>query len=153
MIISLFSLDLVCNFYRSGMMRKRVAYSVTLSAIAFLLLLACTNNTDSDKELLPDTPTNFSVEATTASSVEITWNIEGETEEVELRKSTSLDVDFNILDTISKTEQAYTDNDLEENKKYYYKIRASNSYGYSEWSEVLIIKTQQLNLDLEVPSN
>ena len=134
-------------------MRKRIAYSVTLSAIAFLFLLACTNNTDSDKELLPDTPTNFSVEATTASSVEITWNIEGETEEVELRKSTSLDVDFNILDTIPKTEQAYTDNDLEENKKYYYKIRASNSYGYSEWSEVLIIKTQQLNLDLEVPSN
>lgn len=80
-------------------------------------------------------PSNFIApeDLITSSSINLTWA------EVEGAESYEIEIDGIIQKNITSTE--YVHKDLDFDTEYSYRIRSVNKDGYSEWSEILKVKT------------
>jgi titin len=102
----------------------------------------------------PDAPTGLTATATSCGSVSLTWtdNSINETSFVVERKLEG--ESYTIIEgTLPANTNSYTDNTVEEGKKYYYKVKASNANGDSGYSNEVSLTTPPCGFPPNVPSN
>ncbi|MFC1678313.1 fibronectin type III domain-containing protein [Patescibacteria group bacterium] len=87
----------------------------------------------------PDAPTSLDTEVYYASStplVYMTWTDNAEDENgFEIERSIN-GVDFNYLDWVEENQTSYSDRSISASTTYWYKVRAHNDYGYSDYSNI-----------------
>jgi len=88
----------------------------------------------------PSAPTGVSANATSSSSITISWNAVSGATSYTVYRSTSRSGSFSSVGTTSST--SFTNTGLSANTTYYYKVTASNSYGTSGYSSTVSAKTQ-----------
>jgi hypothetical protein len=83
----------------------------------------------------PDTPTDLQATAMSSSQIKLDWtdNSDNETE-FQIQRATSGGSGWQTIDSIGADSTAYTDNGLEAETEYVYRVRAVNDAGESEWS-------------------
>ncbi|MCD6442858.1 MAG: fibronectin type III domain-containing protein [Thermotogae bacterium] len=92
------------------------------------------------KIVLPDVE-DFEITDVTAYSIHLTWNYgSDEHEGFEIQRRTN-DTDFVRIAILGKDVKHYEDVDLKPSTRYYYRMRAFNGDGYSEWSVVVTTVT------------
>ena len=83
---------------------------------------------------LPATPTNLSATAKSRSQITLTWT-DNSTNETNFVLERSLDnITFTTVGTLAAGARTFTNSALKANKLYYYRLRAKNAYGFSEYS-------------------
>jgi hypothetical protein len=120
---------------------------------------AWSNEASATTSSLPPTPplapSNLAAVATGCNSIILTWS-DNSTNETgfELRQSTSLNGTYSVIATLQANAKTYTNSGLKKGKKYFYKVKAVNSAGSSEWSNkanatAICPTTLQLGEELE----
>lgn len=100
-----------------------------------IVLLGC-NSGSSKAPTLPDIPVvpDTPIELT---DIKITWSDNSDNEdEFSVSRRFSDEVEFTIINTLPEDSTTYTDEDLDLEYTYCYKITASNEYGSSDSDEV-----------------
>ena len=88
----------------------------------------------------PSAPTGVSANATSSSSITISWNAVSGATSYTVYRSTSRSGSFSSVGTTSST--SFTNTGLSANTTYYYKVTAANSYGTSGYSSTVSATTQ-----------
>jgi len=89
---------------------------------------------------VPDDPSKLDAKATTTCSVDLKWDDKSDNEAgFELERSTSPVGGFSLLQIIEEDIEAYTDISTQNNTTYYYRIRAFNAAGYSDYSNERLV--------------
>lgn len=81
----------------------------------------------------PSTPTNFQAEAESKSKIDLQWDDVDTEDSYELERSTN-GTNFSLLATLAADDTGYTDSGLDRRTTYYYRLRACNDGGCSEWA-------------------
>ncbi|MGE5423699.1 MAG: fibronectin type III domain-containing protein, partial [Ignavibacteriales bacterium] len=82
----------------------------------------------------PDAPSSLSATAARTNSIWVAWtNVYGELGYA-LQRKTGSEGAWENLDTLLANEVTYMDEGLSSGKTYYYRVRAFNEWGYSDWS-------------------
>ncbi len=83
----------------------------------------------------PDTPANLAASTLSKTSIEVTWK-EGsdDTEQYEIERSIDNSGNFTPIQSVSSNQKSYVDNNLNSNTRYFYRVRANNEYGDSDFS-------------------
>ncbi len=101
----------------------------------------------------PNAPSDIDVSIISATRLKITWRDNSINETgFELYRSTSTDDDFQLVGTTSTDVTTYTDSGLKTETTYFYKIRATNTGGNSQFSStvstLITAIEQQENINL-----
>ncbi|MCD6167692.1 MAG: fibronectin type III domain-containing protein, partial [Caldisericia bacterium] len=87
---------------------------------------------------IPEAPTNLTVSDITSESVSLSWTDNSDNEEgFKLYRREKEEADFSLLITLPADTTTYTDDSVEPEKTYYYKVLAFNSAGDSDFSNVV----------------
>ncbi len=90
---------------------------------------------------LPAPPSNLSATAKSRSQITLTWT-DNSTNEANFVLERSLDnITFTTVATLVAGAKTYTNSSLIANKLYYYRLRAKNTYGVSDYSNVASART------------
>jgi Fibronectin type III domain. len=81
----------------------------------------------------PDIPSNVNAEATSSSRIYLTWDTVDEATKYYIYRSTTATGTYTALTNTTNT--YYANTGLSSGKTYYYKVRAYNSAGYSDYSD------------------
>lgn len=94
--------------------------------------------------LVPDAPSTLSAVTQSQSSINLTWTDNATNESgFKLERSTSIDTGYaQIASTIAADQTTYTDSGLNASTTYYYRLRAYNENGDSDYSNVAEATTQ-----------
>lgn len=105
-----------------------------------------------DRETAPPAPRNLQAADVTATTLALTW-MDSSNNETAFEIERSLDTDFVDADTLAAdmNETRYEENQLTPETQYYYRIRAINAVGASEYSQVLAVQTTPLPLSPPQP--
>ncbi|MCR4399964.1 MAG: fibronectin type III domain-containing protein [Syntrophomonadaceae bacterium] len=90
---------------------------------------------------VPDAPSELAVTLLTSTSVRLTWTDNSDNEQgfkIERRKSGG---SWSQIATVGEDVERYTNTGLEKNTVYYYRVRAYNASGDSDYSEAVSIDT------------
>lgn len=100
----------------------------------------------------PDAPTDLQATASSPSQIDLLWtdNSDNETE-FQIQRAKSGGSGWQTIDSIGADSTAYTDDGLEAETEYTYRVRAVNDAGESEWSAEASATTDPPALD--APSN
>ncbi len=92
--------------------------------------------TISDNDVPPEAPTALTVTATSSTQMNLSWtdNSSTETGFILERSNTGGGAGFTQIATPSADTTLYTDTGLTASTQYFYRIRATNSFGNSAWS-------------------
>lgn len=113
-----------------------------------------TSVTTPSETATPDAPTGLTATATSCNSVTLTWtdNAINETNFVVERKLEG--ESYTVIEgTTPANTNSYADNTVEEGKKYYYKVKASNANGDSGYSNEVSLTTPPCGFPPNAPSN
>jgi outer membrane protein assembly factor BamB len=91
--------------------------------------------------LAPAAPTNLEAEVISSSEIKLTWNDNSDNEvgfKIE-RKTDS--TDWDEIKTVEANTITYTDTELTSNTRYYYRVKAYNQGGESNYSNMISITT------------
>ena len=113
-----------------------------------------TSVTTPSETATPDAPTGLTATATSCNSVTITWtdNAINETNFVVERKLEG--ESYTVIEgAIPANTNSYIDSTVEEGKRYYYKIKASNANGDSGYSNEVSLTTPPCGFPPNAPSN
>lgn len=83
----------------------------------------------------PSTPTNFTITNTSSSSISLSWSSSTGASEYDVERSLSQTGPFTNVFNGSILNQ--TDQNLDELTTYYYRLRATNQYGESDWTTTI----------------
>jgi hypothetical protein len=121
---------------------KKAILPVSL-LLLFVLLAAmagCSkDSTSSTNTNPPATPTSLSASQTSRNAVALTWNVSN-ADTVNVERSTDSS-SWAPVATLSGNAASWTDTTILANEKFYYHVRARNSYGQSDYSNVASIWT------------
>lgn len=93
---------------------------------------------------VPEIPKNLMAAPFSGTGISLTWNKpSANTESLLLERSLSPDSGFVEVVTLSADSLDYHDTALKELQTYYYRLRAINTAGYSDWSSVASATTPQ----------
>jgi len=95
-------------------------------------------------ESLPNAPKSLRAKAITRQNIRLRWKDKSNDEDgffIERRSDTS--GTWEMIKKISRNAKKYTDKRLEADKLYYYRVRAFNSNGYSDYSNVAEARTKK----------
>lgn len=98
---------------------------------------------------VPAAPTNLKAQASGAEEIELSWSKVTNATSYYIYRSSSSTGTYSKIDTTSST--YYTDDDLNSDKTYYYKIKAYNSKGTSDYSSAVHATTDEEDGDLSAP--
>ncbi|MBX2910232.1 MAG: T9SS type A sorting domain-containing protein [Chitinophagales bacterium] len=94
--------------------------------------LPCTDTTDA--LIAPEHPLNLTASAAT-QQINVQWQDAAQYElGYELYRSIGDTLQWTLIDSLARNTQTKADNNVQEDIVYWYKVRAFNSGGYSEWS-------------------
>lgn len=99
-----------------------------------------TSESDSDE---PKTPTNLNADAVSYKQVTLKWQDNSNNEngfDIERKTSSS---SWNEIASVGKGVVKYTDNSVSPDTKYYYRVRAYNNAGHSDYSNEDNVKTPE----------
>ncbi|AET70644.1 cell wall-binding protein [Desulfosporosinus orientis DSM 765] len=86
------------------------------------------------------TPKELSATAESSSEIYLDWDVVSNATSYYVYRATSSSGSYDKIATT--TSSKYTDEDLEEDTKYYYKVKAVNSYDSSDYSSIKYAKTK-----------
>jgi fibronectin type 3 domain-containing protein len=94
---------------------------------------------------VPNAPSQLNGYASSKSSIELYWT-DNATDETGtyIERSLSISSDFKVIDTLSVNMVKFSDKGLSTGTIYYYRVRAYNSEGFSNYSNVFEIRTPDL---------
>ena len=97
-------------------------------------------------------PSNLNANAESSSVITLSWNDNSTGEDdFQIQRSTSSNSGFSQIGTAGRGSRSYTDNNLEANTQYFYRVRARLSGNNSEWSNTTNATTLA-NAGPEVPT-
>ena len=106
-----------------------------------------------DPEAKPAAPSNLAAVATSSNQVDLTWSDNSNNEEsFKIGRSTD-GVLFFSQETTDPNVTSYSDTTVDAATKYWYRIRAYNSQGYSSFSSVVSVTTPGLDGKPAAPTN
>ncbi|WP_051963008.1 fibronectin type III domain-containing protein [Mesoaciditoga lauensis] len=119
---------------------KNYALLIVFSIVLALILSSCLKFVPPK----PQIPTNLKVISYTSNTISISWSEDNSSNNVSFEVWHSMDgSDFTLAATTSSDN--YTDINLSPNTMYYYKVRAHNDGGYSNFSNVISQKTKDVS--------
>lgn len=131
-----------------------IIYAVTkpaTSAGAYINALIIQSYTSNETLLAPD---NFKALAVANNAIRLTWNNRTTGGNVEIYRSTSAAGTYSPVSTV--TGNTFTDNGLQKNTEYFYKIKAVNGSNTSPFSNIVSVSTYRysvyVNFNTEYPA-
>ena len=98
---------------------------------------------------LPLAPTNLAANPNSKTQVSLNWSDNSSDETgFEVRRATAQNGTYNLVTTVAANATSYTDQGLNSNATYYYKVRAVNAAGESDYSNVAQVSTFQYTVSL-----
>ena len=98
---------------------------------------------------LPLAATNLTANPTSKTQVALQWSDNSSDETgFEVRRSTAQNGTYSLVKTVAANTTSYTDQGLSSNTTYYYKVRAVNAKGTSDYSNVARVSTFQYTVSL-----
>ncbi|MBC7194793.1 MAG: fibronectin type III domain-containing protein, partial [Caldisericia bacterium] len=89
----------------------------------------------------PNAPSNLFGEASSKSEISLSWKDNSDNEDGFILERKEEGGSYNVVTTLPKDTNKYSDKNLLPDKTYYYRIKAFNSFGESDYSNELKIKT------------
>ncbi|MGC8943569.1 MAG: fibronectin type III domain-containing protein [Caldisericia bacterium] len=89
----------------------------------------------------PNAPSNLFGEAISKSEISLSWKDNSDNEDGFILERKEEGGSYDIITTLPKDTNKYSDKNLIPDKTYYYRVKAFNSYGESDYSNELKIKT------------
>jgi len=105
---------------------------------------------------IPDAPDDLEADTYSSSRIDLTWDDSSDNEtRFYIYRKTGSSGSYSQIDYVGSNTEEYSDTNLDEGTKYYYKICAYNSYGYSNYSNEDYATTEEEDSsdDLEAPDN
>jgi titin len=102
---------------------------------------------------IPNKPTNLSASALSTTEIKLTWSDNSDNEDGFKLERKEEGGTYAEIKTLSTNTTSYTDTGLIPNTKYYYRIRAYNSVGYSDYSNEANATTQKEIIIPNKPTN
>ena len=98
---------------------------------------------------LPLAPTSLTANPTSKTQVALNWSDNSSDETgFEVRRATTQNGAYSLVQTVPASATSYTDQGLNGNATYYYKVRAVNAAGQSAYSNVAQVTTFQYTVSL-----
>ena len=98
---------------------------------------------------LPLAPTSLTANPTSKTQVSLNWSDNSSDETgFEVRRATTQNGTYGLVQTVPANATSYTDQGLNSNSTYYYKVRAINATGQSPYSNVAQVATFQYTVAL-----
>jgi len=95
----------------------------------------------------PISPSNLVAKASSKSAIQLTWNDKSGNEDgFQVFRSLSPNGPFNLVQTVAPNTTSYTDNGLQSNTLYYYKVRAFKEAVQSEFTNVAGVSTYTISI-------
>jgi hypothetical protein len=91
--------------------------------------------------VVPKSPSNLNATATSTSEIKLTWTDSSDNELGFTLQRKTENGDYSTIATLTENVTSYTDTGLTANTSYYYKIRAFNNFGTSDYSNEVMAKT------------
>lgn len=112
---------------------------MALLILCLLILSNCDNaTTESASNRVPDSPTNLSIASTGLNDNHLLWKDNSDNEEgFYVERSVNDSSHFSILDSVQKNLVAFIDTGLVQGTQFFYRIRAYNEHGLSEYSNTI----------------
>lgn len=98
---------------------------------------------------LPVVPSDLQVWEVTNTSLTLTWTTHSSASEFRVERSEGTDDNFQEVAIVSGA--PYYDTDLTSETRYYYRVRAMNVSGFSDYSDTLMVETPES--PIQAPSN
>ncbi len=96
---------------------------------------------DPEPQLVPEAPSNLVASTAGCDQINLTWQDNSDNED-EFRIDRSVDgTNFTQIGTVPANQTTYSDTGLEQNTTYWYRVRACNAVGCSDYSNVARAKT------------
>jgi hypothetical protein len=106
----------------------------TGSSFAYLNAMVIQSYTDSG---LPLSPANLTATGKSRSTIQLDWsNVASNATGNEIYRATSLNGTYSLIATVGGTALTYQDNGLNENTRYYYKLKAKVNTAASDFSNI-----------------
>lgn len=139
-------------------MEKALRYSVI--GIAAFALCACNGANNSDdgviqppyENQLPDTPSQMQGSESAEGSVTLTWSDNSDNESGFTIERSEDGSNYVLVAEVATNTQTYTDEGLESETQYYYRIKAVNHVGDSSYTSVFSITTSAVAIAPLAPS-
>ena len=98
----------------------------------------------------PSPPTNISAILNADQNLEITW-VDAPNNEDGYEIERSLDgISFSVLETLNTPDvTSYIDESVSDNNDYYYRLRAFNQFGYSDYSDTVSVSVPNIPPSLQ----
>ncbi len=107
---------------------------IIFSSVVFVTCTTTYEDEDTEEIPLPAVPTNLVVTAVDSSQIDIIWYVVSGATGYKVYRSTIIDGVYSEINNISSN--SYTNIGLSSNTEYYYKVKAYNVNGESEFSNV-----------------
>ncbi|MDP8238374.1 MAG: fibronectin type III domain-containing protein [Candidatus Hatepunaea meridiana] len=112
------------------------------------------STTTEDNPLLPNAPTNPEAEAISPNEIILTWQDTNDNEgDIEIYESINDNQNFNLIKTVSAIVTSDTISSLQHITTYFYRLRAINQEGHSDYSNIVSATTQEDYLLPNQPTN
>jgi len=103
----------------------------------------------------PAAPGNLAAACVSRSQINLTWTDNSDNESAfRLERSTDAGATWSVVAAIGANNSSYSDSGLSDSTMYYYRVRAENAYGNSDYSNTANATTQEVgkeNLALNKP--
>ncbi len=116
------------------------------------------NATTTPKPAAPGAPGSLAAEVLSYSQVKLTWTDSNNEDYFVIERSEFNSNNFTAIDSVSANTLTYTNTDVYSNTSFYYRVRAANDGGYSEYTSIINAVTAKnipqvpTNLSFEVKS-
>lgn len=129
--------DLKPIFEAHGSRRKFLTYSGATIAASGLLLYGCNDEENPPMMAELKAPTAVKVDSATPGQLSVSWKDNSLNEDgFKIERSMLRDSDFQEIATVGQDVQSYTDQDVDGNSEYFYKVRVFRGGEISAYSAV-----------------
>jgi len=140
----------VLNYLEDQSIDNFAAFGGT-GAISTAVLSTLGRSTTGDATDIPDVPEGLTAAAVSSSEIELEWESVDDADGYYVYRATSSSGNYVKIATVDEAE--YTDDDLDADRTYYYKVKAYNSYGTSDYSNRDYDTTEDEEEELDAPED